>query len=298
MTEFIRQNEPPPKFSVIVPTFNRVSLLPRAVNSVLSQEFSDFEIIIVDDASTDETAEYAKSLNDTRVVYVRRHTNGGQAATFNTGIQAARGKLVTFLDDDDEFLPKFLGKMVEAFANATEEVGFGWCGVRMVQDTPAGERLIREKRWDPNLRDPSVAITIGSGYGLTLCRSVLEKIGMFDENLRAMADAEFLFRLVQEFSFLIVPEVLVTTHEHRVQRLTGVRIERAIAIEAIISRNADFLAAHPKLAKHFSRKAAVIHYRLGNRARARHHMRDALESDKLNLGTWKTLAKFEVLRRK
>jgi len=111
----IENLEKSPKISVITLTYNRAKLLPRAINSVLNQTFSDFELIVVNNASTDNTEEVIKNFNDKRIVYKKNKENkplGGK----NMGLDAARGKYVIFLDDDDEFLPDALETISTKFA--------------------------------------------------------------------------------------------------------------------------------------------------------------------------------------
>lgn len=117
-----------PLVSVVVPTFNRAALLPRALDSVVAQTFSDWEIVLVDDGSTDGTGEiasrYARELGD-RFQYVRR-ANTGCCGARNEGIDRARGSFVAFLDSDDEFLPEKLERQLELF-RARPELGLVYC---------------------------------------------------------------------------------------------------------------------------------------------------------------------------
>ena len=92
--------------SVIIPTYNRAHLVGRAIRSVLNQTYQDFEIIVVDDCSTDNTEEIVKGFNDHRIRYMRHDRNRGGSAARNTGIKASQGKYIAFLDSDDERLLK------------------------------------------------------------------------------------------------------------------------------------------------------------------------------------------------
>ena len=114
-----------PTVSVIIPTYNRESLLPRALDSVVAQTFNDWEIVLVDDGSTDGTARvasrYADRLAD-RFLYLRQENQGSSSAR-NYGIDASRGRFVAFLDSDDEFLPTKLRRQIELF-DRRPELGF------------------------------------------------------------------------------------------------------------------------------------------------------------------------------
>src|SRR5215468_5764628 len=105
----------PPRVSVVVPVFNRPIAVARAINSVLVQTCQDFEIIVVDDASTDDTAAAVASIRDSRVRSIRHDRNRGGSAARNTGIEAAGAPLVAFLDSDDEWLPSKLERQLAVF---------------------------------------------------------------------------------------------------------------------------------------------------------------------------------------
>ena len=104
-----------PCFSVIIPTYNRAHLLSRAIKSVLSQSFHDFELIIVDDGSKDNTKQVVQGIKDHRIRYFRQKENKGQNSALNFGVSKVRGKYVSFLDSDDEWLSKFLEKIKTVF---------------------------------------------------------------------------------------------------------------------------------------------------------------------------------------
>ena len=101
-----------PTVSVVIPTYNRADLLPRAIRSVLSQTYWNCELIIVDDCSTDNTREVVSTWTDSRIRYIRHPENRHQSGAINTGIEHARGQYVAFLDDDDEWMPTKLEKQV------------------------------------------------------------------------------------------------------------------------------------------------------------------------------------------
>ena len=98
-----------PVVNVIIPTYNRAQLLPRAINSVIAQTFQDIKIIVVDDASTDRTEEVVSSFQDPRIHYIRHSQNRGPSAARNTGIRASEaGQYLAYLEDDDEWFPNKL----------------------------------------------------------------------------------------------------------------------------------------------------------------------------------------------
>lgn len=109
-----------PKVSICIPTYNRVNYLAYSVASVLRQSYQDFELIICDDGSQDNTAEFVASLNDTRVRYLRHKQNIGRSNNMRSGFEASYGEYFIKFDDDDALTPEFLAKTVEILDNYSE----------------------------------------------------------------------------------------------------------------------------------------------------------------------------------
>ena len=123
--------------SVILPLYNRAESIVGAINSVLDQTYRNLELIVVDDASTDQSIELVEAISDPRIRLLRHETNQGAAAARNTGIEAAKGGYVAFQDSDDEWLPEKLDKQMQVFLAAPEGVGAVYCGfVRMGEREP------------------------------------------------------------------------------------------------------------------------------------------------------------------
>jgi glycosyltransferase involved in cell wall biosynthesis len=100
-----------PFFSIVIPTYNRANLLGRALKSALGQTFRDFEIVVVDDGSRDNTFQLVKNFNDNRIQFLRHPNNRGVCPARNTGVDQARGEWIIFLDSDDELLPEALNTL-------------------------------------------------------------------------------------------------------------------------------------------------------------------------------------------
>lgn len=104
----IKNSNKEPKFSIIMATYNRRHILPRAIKSVLNQTFQDFEFIIVNDGSTDNTEKVINDFNDKRIIYLKHKKNKGVLSAQDTGIEAAKGEFIVWLGDDDELLREAL----------------------------------------------------------------------------------------------------------------------------------------------------------------------------------------------
>lgn len=203
-----------PRVSVVLPTWNRADLLPRAVASVLAQTFHDVELIVVDDASTDGTEAWLAKVDDPRVTTVRRAERGGPAAARNLGIERARGELVAFQDSDDEWAVDRLARTVEAFDAAEPAVVYS--DLLLVQPDGSTEVLVVP---EPH---PGVVIdeqrlqyaTWGIGIQSSLVpRRWLLEAGGFDERLPAFEDLDLFLRLAATHPFRRVSEPLVQYHQ-------------------------------------------------------------------------------------
>lgn len=208
-----------PKVSVIIPTHNRAAFLQAAIQSVLNQTFQDFEIIVVDDASKDETGEVVRSFTDQRIRYIRHETNKGQGATRNAGLRHASGEYVALLDDDDEWMPQKLEKQVRLLDSTSAKVGMVYTGVSRVEVSSRRliSQLIPEKRGSL-FEEMCEKNWIGGCSTVLLRRACFEKIGWFDEGLAAQADYDMWLRISKEFDieYIREPLVLYTVHGNRI----------------------------------------------------------------------------------
>lgn len=292
-----------PAVSVVIPTFNRARLLARAIASVLTQTFRDFELLVVDDCSTDGTSAMVARHDDPRIRYLRRDAKGTAGAARNTGLHAARSDLICFLDDDDEYLPDFLAEVTRAFAAAGPSAAFGWCGVETVRDGASGTYVSGREVWHPPARDRAgvhealLGIrAVGTNCGFTVRRSVLERVGDFDERLPAVEDADYLIRLSREFDPLVVPAILVRVHLHQGPRLTTPDARMLEAYELLFAKHREEIQRHRSLLALYHCRTGWLQYRAGHRHAGRAHLVEALRARPLYAKAWLLLVRFEVLR--
>ena len=197
-----------PTVSVIVPTYNRPDASERALRSVLGQSREDFEVIVVDDASTDSTAERCRSIHDPRIRVHRQAANGGVARARNTGMRLARGRYLAFLDSDDQWEPTKLERQLAALQALDEGWAMVYCGMRVRSEQDALRVLIPERRGelaDALLKENFIQ---PGGSGPLMRRSAVAAVGFFDESLSAIEDWDYWLRLAQLFRIEVVPEAL------------------------------------------------------------------------------------------
>jgi len=206
-----------PKVSVIIPTYNRANLLPRAIKSVLNQTFQDFELIIVDDGSTDNTRKVVEEFQrkDQRIKYIFQENSGGPAKPINTGIKNSKGEYIAILESDDEWLPEKLEKQVEIL-DKFPNVGLVSCyafkifsnGKKTIYKAPFSGILKKEdwkKYWQ--------LWGILSFSTDLMKRKSVEKVGLLDENLKIAADVDFYLRFIKQFDFYFIPIPLINYYQ-------------------------------------------------------------------------------------
>lgn len=181
-----------PQVSVIIPTYNRAQLLGRAIESVIQQTHEDFQLIIVDDGSTDDTRSVVEGYNDPRIDYIPHETNRGIPESRNTGLDRAEGAYIAFLDSDDEWLPNKLEHQIELLRTAGSEVGLLYSRFRKIY--PNG----RSKLYHP----PSSPSFVGYPSRWLVKSQVFSEIGRFDPSMPAWDDAEMCIRIAQKFKLL------------------------------------------------------------------------------------------------
>ena len=207
-----------PKVSVNIPTHNRSELLRVAIQSVLQQTFQDFEIVVVDDASTDNTEDVVNNFGDQRIKYIRHKTNQGEATTRNTGLKNGKGVYIAFLDDDDEWLPDKLQMQVAILDHSPKEVGGVYTG-RVIMDGTTGRILGRRLA---SKRENLFLDLLRQRYNLTpstlMIRQIcFEKVGWFDESIGYAPDFDMWVRLAKEFDFECIEEPLTIYRVHEKQ---------------------------------------------------------------------------------
>jgi glycosyltransferase involved in cell wall biosynthesis len=204
-----------PKVSVIIPTYNRAYLINRAIQSVLNQTYQDFEIIIVDDGSTDNTKEVIREFQkkDKKIKYIRHEKNKGGNAARNTGIKAAKGEYIAFQDSDDEWLPEKIEKQMKAFENLPPEVGVVYTGFLRIEN---GKKVYIPWSWvakkDGNIHQELLKGNFVTTPSIVTRKACFEKAGMFDESLPALQDWELAIRLSKYYAFKCIDKPLVISY--------------------------------------------------------------------------------------
>ena len=253
-----------PSVSVIVPCYNRAHIIARAVDSVCDQTMRDWELVIVDDGSSDDIAgALAPYRNDERIRLVQHACNRGEPAARNTGIQAARGRFIAFLDSDDVWLPEKLARQTEAVM-AAPDPDLVFCVTQTIVILSEHRRIVRPMRGPAPGRSFAEFLYNDGGFAQSssffLAKSLAQRFP-FREDLRQMVDHLFFMELgAAGASYLLVPEPLTVWHnEERPDRVSmgddlakwrkivqqfSEEAGRFVASHVLLASEARFLSGH------------------------------------------------------
>lgn len=234
-----------PKVSVIIPTYNRVKHLLPAIKSVLRQTYQNFELIISDDGSTDDTRQVVISLNNSKIRYITNKGSKGPGGNRNNGISHAHGEYVAFLDDDDEWLPDKLQHQVDILRKSSGTV----CGVFTnvnYMDKKSGQLIKRNPIFVNPKQNLLRQLVIKSPiYTSTIMvkKTCLEKVGRFDESIHYMEDLDLWIKLAKKWKFEYLPSPLINYYVHSTDQLSK-------NLEGQIAGKEKLFKRYPKLFRH------------------------------------------------
>jgi glycosyltransferase involved in cell wall biosynthesis len=239
----------PPEVSVVIPTFNRAGLLGRALGSVESQTFSDFEVIIVDDGSHDDTPVVLENWRPR--LEPRIHTiflsHNGVAKARNAGIAASRGRFIAFLDSDDQWLPNHLEICVHTLRRK-QDAGWVFTEHFIERKDRVRTRAPRSASRRELIRDIILRRTIISTSAVVVAREAISSVGAFNEKLQGAEDWELWVRMALSNPVVHVPEATVVIYQHRAnfsQNPFLMRDQILMACEAILDSDIfEFCTKH------------------------------------------------------
>jgi len=232
-----------PTVSVVIPAFNYAGYLGLAIQSVLRQDHAHFEIIVVDDGSTDHTAELVAGFSDPRIRYIHQE-NSGLSSARNTGIQSARHDFVAFLDADDEWLPEHLSSMLTLLTKL--DPSFALLASASERIDVAGQALSpRRKTWLCEREIPVADIVMKTRFmpsSVLVRRAVFAECGLFDSSLRSSEDRDMWIRIGARHRIFLQGRITVRIRKHstnmskqadRMRASMSIVIRRAYATETV-----------------------------------------------------------------
>jgi len=230
-----------PPISVVIPAHNAAATIARALESVRAQAYAPLEVIVVDDASTDGTADAVRARSDRAVRLIVHETNRGPAAARNTGIFAAEGDWIAFLDADDEWRPGKLDRQVAALGAQPGAV-FAVCDGSFVR--PDGSVSRHVYTGTPPVAGPEAWRTLlAYSFTASSCvvadRRVLVELGGFDPDLRVGEDQDMWIRLAMRGSVAVVMDRLIVVHESPLSHMPRHALAESAQLIAMVERHVE-----------------------------------------------------------
>jgi len=247
------------KVSVIIPTFNRAHLVGRAISSALFQTFENYEILVVDDGSTDSTGKVVAQFGS-RIRYIPLGTNRGVSAARNAGIRESSAPYIAFLDSDDYWLPEKLSAQIRFFQDDPEvlicQIEEHW--IRRGRRVNPGK--IHQKP-SGDIFSPSLRLCLVSPSAVMISRSLLDETGLFDETLPACEDYDLWLRIAARYPIpLIERPLVIKTGGHSDQlsrRFFGMDRFRIRSLANLLHRNTLTFAQEQETLEELKRKCHI-----------------------------------------
>ena len=228
------KNPKKPLVSVIIPTYNRSWIVQDAIDSVLDQDFTDYELIVVDDGSNDNTPTILAGYGQAITVFPQ--SNRGVSAARNHGLAAAAGQLIAFLDSDDLWLPRKLSTQVKFFEDNPDAV-INQTQERWIRN---GRRLnpkARHHKFSGMIFEHSLALCLVSPSAVMIKKSLLDDVGVFDEQLPACEDYDLWLRISCRYPVHLIDTPLIIKrggHDDQLSKATGLDKYRIQSLVKII----------------------------------------------------------------
>jgi glycosyltransferase involved in cell wall biosynthesis len=222
------------KVTIVLPTHNGAKYLRQSIDSCLNQTYSNLELIIVDDGSTDETPSLIKSYNDKRIKFLRHKKNVGLPRALNSGFRYASGDFLTWTSDDNQYLPTAIEEMISFLA---KNKGFGFVYADYISfNLQTGHKELRKLPDIPNIR---VQNDIGACFLFT--RQVWREVGEYNPNYSLVEDYDYWIRVWQRFKVKHYPRVLYIYGEHP-KSLTNTKRVGVVLFESALKFNYKFIS--------------------------------------------------------
>lgn len=272
-----------PFVSVILPTYNRSRTLGRAIDGVLAQSYRDFELIVVDDGSTDGTEGLLAAVADSRLRVIKGSQRRGAAHARNAGIRAARGQLVAFQDSDDEWLPGKLECQVGLLESGPDEVG--WVGGAYLVDSGTTRREVRSRALERG-DDYDGELFIGEPFvtptWLVRRKSLLDA-GLFDETMPCLEDWDLIFKLASRCRFRSVADVILVRHASADSLFSDIA-KRKAGLEVMLTRHRERWQRQPHQYARWCTELGRLHGLQGARGACRAWLYKSLQARPFQLG--------------
>ena len=281
--------------SVILPVYNRENKVLNAIESVLSQSYSDWELILINDNSTDNSLEVLNSYKDERIVVSSTPKNVGPAAARNLGISKSKGDFISFLDSDDYYEPEFLKQSIDLLSQTNNKVGFSWTGYNYVSSSGKKAQFWKPEKSSDYYRSFLFSLHTGTNSGLMIKKMVFSKCGYFDDMLPAAEDTDLLLRIIQKYNFMTINGLLVNICIGQSDRLSFDFKKIGLAYNIIYPKHESIIKSSSSLRLKWNYKMMWLNYHLGNIDSARSFFKKLIKDKFTHKRAWQIFLIFEIL---
>lgn len=279
-----------PRFSIILPTYNRAQLIARAIKSVINQTCKDFELIVIDDGSTDDTEKVVKSFSSLNIWYERLSRNKGVNAARNKGLDLSKGEYIVFLDSDDELLPDALKTFLNLWSNINDKK-IGNIVTRCI-DSKTREKIgyLSEDNLLLEYRDIVCREKIKGEFRSCWRKDAIGEM-RFEEEVFAM-ESILWQRLAKKYNFLFrdVPTTVYYKNSPLTLCSKNLQFKNATKIakgyEIIVTEHGDALKYCPSRYCQYLNSASLFNLLSGDKDKSRYWSKKSLRVNLFNLKGW------------
>jgi len=265
-----------PKVSIVIPTYNRLLMLKEAVESVLAQDFEDFELIIVDDGSTDETGNEIKRYGG-RVRLLQHSENRGVSVARNEGIRHSKGKYITFLDSDDLWVKGKL-KIQVAFLDDNPQYPLCYTDEIWIRKGRRVNPRFKHAKYSGWIFEKCLPLCTVSPSSAMMRKTLFPKVGLFDEAFPVCEDYDFWLRVSARFPIFFINKKLIVKRgghpDQLSQRSWGNDRYRVMALEKLLSEPCITSEEREMILGEMKRKCQVLSkgfFKRGNEMEGKHY---------------------------
>jgi glycosyltransferase involved in cell wall biosynthesis len=265
-----------PKVSVIIPAYNRLPMLKEAIHSILRQDFEDFELIVVDDGSTDGTTEEIRKFGG-RVRLLQHPENRGVSAARNKGILHAKGKYVAFLDSDDQWVKGKL-KIQVTFLDDNPHYPLCYTDEIWIRRGKRVNPMVKHAKYSGWILEKCLPLCIISPSSAMMRKTLFSKVGLFDEALPVCEDYDLWLRISARFPIFFIDRKLIIKRGGHSDQLSnrswGNDRYRVIALEKLLSESYITQEEREMILKEMKKKCHILHkgfLKRGKEIEARHY---------------------------
>lgn len=288
-----------PFFSVIIPSYNRHSLLRKAIDSVLSQTFKDFELIVVDDGSTDKTPEIQNEYGN-RILYISQENKGVSSAR-NAGIKVSSSPYIAFLDSDDLWMPEKLDSH-HSFIMDNPQISVHQTDEIWIRNGRRVNPKIKHKKKSGDIFIESLALCLISPSSVVIKKKILNKYGLFDENMPVCEDYDLWLRIASDEKIGLIDKKLIIKHGGHESQLSAaypaMDIYRVYSIIKLLKNKEDLKPEYASAAREAAKKKGRV-ILTGARKRKNRELADILEDviKYLNENNYNSIAPGSLLQK-